>query len=184
MSSKGSSYDPINKIWRGPVLPPIFNTEVSVGYLVLTTLKQNPDKVMVLNYDSGAKLTCSDIYSRTVKISSFLDSKSGLKQGDIVGVIAKNSENIIPTAYACFTLGYPINPLLDVMTEDDIAAMYSKTRPKAIFCDFDMVKKVENVVTKLKLKNCKIYTLMEKVGDYDFIDDMIKEYEGDVYDYE
>lgn len=67
-ASKFSSYDSLNKIWRGPSRPSIYNTEVGVGYLVLNVLKQHPDRVLILDDDSGIEITCGEIYSRTVKI--------------------------------------------------------------------------------------------------------------------
>jgi acyl-CoA synthetase (AMP-forming)/AMP-acid ligase II len=179
-----STYDPINKIWRGPTRPSIFNTEAGLGFIILNLLKQNPDRVMQVCDDSGAEMTCGEMRSRTLKISNFLSSKTELKQGDVVGIIARNSENIAAVAFACFSLGLPINPLAPAMGVSEIFDMYSKTKPKAIFCDFDQVEKVCEALKQIGLKNCKIFTLMEKVEGFEFVDEILKSFDGNVEEFE
>lgn len=167
-----TTYDSVNKIWRGPVRPSIFNTEAGLGNVILNVLRQNPDRVMQVCYDTGSEMTCGEMYSRTVKIINFLRLKTALTQHDVVGIIARNSENIAAVAFACFSLGLPINPLAPVLGEKEIGEMYSKTKPKAIFCDNDLIETVLNVIKKIQVENCKIITLMEKVEGFDFVDEI------------
>lgn len=183
-SSKFSYYDQDQKIWRGPNRPSIYNTEVGLGYIILNKLKQNPDRVMQVCDDSGAEMTCHEMHSRTVKVFNFITSKTELKQGDVVGIIARNSENVAPVAFACFTLGLPLNALAIVLGVSEIVQMYSKTEPKVIFCDFDQVDKVVEAVKEIGLENCKILTFIKKVEGFEFVDEILKYFNGNVEEFE
>jgi 4-coumarate--CoA ligase len=86
--------------------------------------------------------------------------------------MASNSENLAPVVFACFTLGLPINPLAPILTESDVIQMYSKTKPKLIFCDANIIEKMKIAVEKMKIES-EIYTLMAKVDGFEFVDDFI-----------
>ena len=124
------------------------------------------------------------MFVKTAKIATFLSEKTALKQGDVVGIISRNSENIAPLAFACFTLGLPINPLAIVLSENEISEMYAKTKPKIIFCDFDMLESVKLAVKKIPLENCKILTTMEKVEGFEFLDEILEKSEGNFESFE
>lgn len=172
-SSKISTYDSNDKIWRGPIRPSIFNTEAGLGYVILNMLRHNPDRVMQVCDDSGAEMTCGEMFQRTAKIVNFLSLETDLKQNDVVGIIGRNSENIAAVAFACFSLGFPINPLAPIMGVSEIVEMYSKTKPKVIFCDFDLIEIVMKSIEEIPLENCKIITLMEKKERFDFVDEIL-----------
>jgi 4-coumarate--CoA ligase len=165
------TYNSETKIWSGPKSETIYNSEVSLGYLILNVLKQTPERVTQVSADTNVELTCHEMRKRTMKIVNYLQT-SGYKQGDIVGIMASNSENLAPVVFACLSLGLPINPLAPVMTECDVIQMYSKTKPKIIFCDANIVETLKNAVKKMKTK-CEIYTLMAKVDGFKFVDDLL-----------
>ena len=139
------TFDPINKIWHGPIVPPIYNPDQNLGQLILKILQQTPEAVTQISADTGVSLTCQKMYDRSIKIAKYL-MKIGLKEGDLIGFVAANTENLAPIVFACFALGLPINPLSPIMNEKDIVQMFSMTKPKIIFCDAENVKVVQNAV--------------------------------------
>jgi 4-coumarate--CoA ligase len=165
------SYDRGNKVWSGPKYDPIYNTNVSLGYLILNVLKKTPELVTQMSADTNIEITCHEMRQRIMKISTQL-AASGLQQGDVVGIMASNSENLASIVFACFTLGLPINPLAPVMVEIDVIQMYSKTKPKIIVCDSSVVQTVQSAVDKIKIRPV-IYTLMKRVDGYKFVDDLL-----------
>jgi 4-coumarate--CoA ligase len=170
--SRGS-YDSKLKIWSGPKKEIIYNSEVSLGYLILSVLEQTPEMITQVSADSNLEISCREMKLRSMKIASHL-MRVGLIQGDVVGIVATNSDNLTPVMFACFTLGLPINTLAPVMIESDIIQMYSKTKPKIIFCDSDIIGTVQNTVDRMDL-DASIYTLVEKVEGYQFVDDILNE---------
>lgn len=167
-----SNYNAATKIWSGPEKPPIYNTNVSLGYLILNIFKGTPDRITQVFADNDTEMTCHEMRVRTIKVANHL-MKSGLKQGDVVGIMASNSENLAPVVFACFTLGLPVNTLSQIMIESDIIDMYSKTKPKIFFCDSSSISTVQSAVNKMEI-DPEIYTFMEKVDGYKFVNDLLK----------
>lgn len=170
MKNRGS-YDEKLKIWSGPRRDSIYNTSIGLGYLILEVLKKTPEMVTQVSADTNAEMSCHEMRQRTLKIAFHL-GRSGIKQGDVVGVMATNSENLAPVVFACLALGLPLNFLAPVMVESDIVQMYSKTKPKLIFCDADILSTVQGAVNLMSFE-ATIYTFVEKVEGFSFVDDLM-----------
>ena len=177
------SYDPANKIWKGAKAIPFFNPEQNVGYLVLKILEQTPHAVTQISADTGVSVTCQQMYDRSIKIAKYL-IKCGMKEGDLIGFVTANTENLAPVVFACFTLGLPINPVSPIMNEKGIVQMFSMTKPRMIFCDAENVKVVQNSVNEMK-SDAKILTVMDKFDGYECASEVLREMEDEnVYDFE
>jgi long-subunit acyl-CoA synthetase (AMP-forming) len=174
-------FDEATKVWSGIKQDPIYNVNTSVGYLILNVLKRAPERVTQVSADTNIETTCHEMRSRTIKIANYL-LRAGLKQGDVVGVMATNSENLAPVVFACLTLGLPLNFLAPVMTENDVIYMFSKTKPKVIFSDANLITTVMNSTTKIDSK-VTIITLQEKVECFEFVDDILSVYYDDIDDF-
>jgi len=181
MNSKLCIYDPVTKIWSGRKRQQIYNTEANAGYLFLQKLIQTPKNIFQISDDTGVELTCADVYERSLKFANFFTQNS-LKQGDVVGLIASNSENLVPIIFGCFVIGVAVNPLSIVMGVEDIEHMWSKTKPKMIFSDGKIVGTVKNAVDKMKLDS-RIFTLIDKVEGFEHVDEIL-ENEFDVENFE
>lgn len=166
------TYDDKEKIWSGFRKPNILNSNVGLGYFLLRALEFTPDSVTQVSADTGREVTCREMRLRAIKIATHLQA-TGLKQGDIVGIIANNTENVAPLVIACFTLGLPINSLDPILTDTDIIRMYSATKPKIIFCESSVVEKMERCIEEAKLNVSDLYTLVDKVKDYKFLDEIL-----------
>lgn len=167
-----SHYNAVEKVWTGPDLPPLYNPNLSLGYLILNNLKTTPDRVIQVFDDTGFELTSKELYSRSIKIFKFLKN-SGLTEGDIAGFLSVLSENLYAAVIACLTLGLPVNPLSHLMQVTDLVDMWSITKPKVIFCDVNLLKMAQEAVEKMKIE-CKIITMTERVAGYQFIGDIVE----------
>ena len=164
------TYDSVSKIWSGPTRTSIYNEDANLGYLILSVIRSAPNRVFQVCDDTGAEMTSIEMYKRTIKVAEFL-SNAGLKQNDVVGYVAEDSENVSPVTVACLLLGLPISPLSPMLNEADIAYMFGKTKPKFIFCDPAEIDKVEKALAKLDVQ-CKIFTFKARVEGYQFVDDI------------
>ncbi|KAG5670851.1 hypothetical protein PVAND_001085 [Polypedilum vanderplanki] len=167
-----STYDKATKVWSGPKVPPIFNPDQNLGQLIVKVLEQTPDAETQISADTNVSVTCGEMRERILKFAVHLNN-FGLKQGDVIGVVAGNTENIAPVVFACFLLGLPVNPLAPIMIESDIVQMFSKTKPKMIFCDEKNLRTVQNALDMMK-SEAKIYTVMEKVDGYECVTEILK----------
>lgn len=124
-----------------------------------------------------------EIYGRSIKIANYLQTKCNLKQHDIVGVIAANSENIAPIFIACFTLGVAVNPLAAVLNETDIFNIWRTTRPKVIFTDHEILSTLTGAMNRIQ-SNATIITVTERINGYPYIDDILSVDDGIVNNFE
>ncbi len=166
-------FDPETKIWRGPVVPPIYNSNVSLGYMILSVFKNMPEHVHQINADTDKRTTCYEMKLRIIRIARHL-KKLGYKKGDIVGAMASNSEHLGALIIACFVLGLPISFIAPNFTKNDVIKLLGITRPKLIFCDAGLVGMMQEAIGDLKL-SAPIFTLLEKVDDHEFVDDFLTE---------
>jgi 4-coumarate--CoA ligase len=155
------------KVWSGRKFPSMYNPDQNLGHLILSVLKLSPDAITQVSADTGVQVTCGQMRDRIEKFARHLVAQ-GLKQGDVVGVVAGNSENVAPAVFACFLLGLPVNPLAPIMLESDIAQMFEKTKPKLVLCDGHNLKVVQAAVTSLK-SNATIYPVMEDIEGYNSV---------------
>lgn len=170
------TYNPEKKVWSGSKYETIYDANIGLGHLILTVLKKTPEMVTQISADTDIEITCHEMRMRTIKMASYLHEK-GYKQGDVVGFIAKNSENLAPVVFACFALGLPVHVLSSMMNEHDIISMYSKTKPKIIFCDVDFVNTLQTAVNKMFLSPV-INTLINKLDGYNFVDDVLSSWDA------
>lgn len=116
---KFAKFNEKEKVWSS-----LDQQNASLGYLILNEFKKTPERITQVSADTGVQVTCHQMRQRSIKIAKHLQSL-GLKQGDVVGIMACNSEYLAAVVFACFTLGLPINALAPIMVEGDIIHMYS-----------------------------------------------------------
>lgn len=163
-------FDSVNRVWSGSKLPSIYSSEVGAGYLILNILQNNPDAITQISADTGTEITCRQMYQKSVNIASYLQALN-FNEGDVAGLVALNTDELAPVIFACLTLGLPINSLVPTLSESEMIYVYSNTKPKLIFCDADVVQKMEAVVKELPT-DCVIFTLDKKVVNFGFVGDI------------
>jgi acyl-coenzyme A synthetase/AMP-(fatty) acid ligase len=103
---------------------------------------------------------------RIIRIAERL-IKLGYKKGDIVAVMATNSEYLSALTIACLTLGMPISFIAPAFNKIDTENLLQIVRPKLIFCN-------PECLTPLK-SSSQICTLLERIDDQDFLEDFLLE---------
>jgi acyl-coenzyme A synthetase/AMP-(fatty) acid ligase len=177
MSKK--TYDPKTKTWKGPVVPSIYNTNLSVGQIILSVFKNTPEHVHQINADTDKRTTCYEMRMRIIRIAQQL-IKLGYKKGDIVGVMAANSDYLSALTIACLTVGMPVSCIAPNFNQTDVSKLLGITRPKVIFCDSNLIGLIKEAVEDLKLDS-PICTLLEKADEHKFLEDFLVETENEHY---
>ncbi|CAD7091538.1 unnamed protein product [Hermetia illucens] len=191
MSQYQCKFDPIQKTWSGKKYVSILNPQVSLGHVLLNMMDRDPDKVIQISADSGIKYTNHDIKVRAIRACRFY-YKYGLKQGDVIGLMAANSANLAPIVLASYITGIPYNCLDVSFGSSEIEHMYATTKPKIVFCDEAVYPVVESGLKKIGLTST-IYIInghVENVPhvteflecDDDFLDDFVCPVLGDPKD--
>ncbi|XP_070504886.1 acyl-CoA synthetase 7-like [Chironomus tepperi] len=148
MNSKFCTYDPVTKIWSGRKRQQIYNSDANAGYLFLQKLIQTPKNICQISDDTGVELTCADVYERSLKFANFF-TQMNLKQGDVVGLIASNSENFwMPCDWSC------CKSVVDCHGDGKI------------------VGTVKIAVDKME-SDAKIFTMIDKVEGFGYVDEIL-----------
>lgn len=100
--------------------------------------------------------------------------KLGYKEGDMIGVIAKNSHNLAPIVFAALSIGCPVNTLDPTFECSDIIHMFSITKPKLVFCDEDNLDRVRESLSSINLTP-RIYIFDKVNKDFHSVDDLLVE---------
>lgn len=105
-----------------------------------------------------------------------------LQNKDVVGLIARNTENLAPIVFGLFFCGVSVNTLDTSFNEggwnrwqfnfnkvpntqplpDEIINIFRYTKPKLIFCDADVYMKVKNSLETLE-NTAEIYIVAGKL---------------------
>ena len=130
-------YNRESKILSGSQIEPFYHPTVSAGQMVLHYLQRDPSKIIQANYDDGVELTAGELAKLGLRVAKNLSFMEGLKQGDVIGLVVKNTTYVAPLILGSLLIGSPCNTLDPSFEENEIAQIFQQTMPKMIFCDHD-----------------------------------------------
>lgn len=165
-------FDEEKKVWYGPKTKRLFDKDVSLGQVLFLTLFSNPKNVLEINDTEGVTLTNADVLQRAVRVAIGLKAH-GIKELDVVGILASNSANVMPVAYGSLFLAVPFHALDISFTKDAIIHSWSKTRPKIVFCDGAIYDLVKEAGKEMGL-NYLIYTVNNHRKGVKTVDELLK----------
>lgn len=160
--SEKSYFDPVEKVWRGPTKPPIFNPDASVGSVLELIMCQHKDKPSQIFEPTGETWSFGVFHKTAVKIARTLLRKN-ISQDDIIGICASNTPYVPAVAMAAILIGTPISTLDPSFDKEGILHIFGITRPKIMFCDREIVEKVRSALKDINLE-CDIYIVDECGG--------------------
>ena len=165
-----ASFDEVNKIWSGPK---IVEEQKSFIQELFKNLHKTPNKIAQISIFEKTELTYNELRLLSIRAAqNLLDL--GVKPGDVIGFIAKNSTYLAPITFGCFLIGAPINPLDAVHQLEDYKHLWGITRPKIIFCDPDKLDLVQEAIKFLNL-NAKVFTFLENIEGFLSVEEVLKE---------
>lgn len=78
----------------------------------------------------------------------------------------------MPVFYGSLFVNIPCNPVDVSFTKEAVSHLWSKTKPKLVFCDGNVYGVVKEVIEELNLK-CEIITMNKHVQGVQKIDDLL-----------
>lgn len=166
------SFDRITKVLSGVEVPPFYSPNLTVGEFLLLYLRRDPFRVIQTNHDDDSKLTAGGVAKLGCQIASSI--LKHVKQGDVIGIVAKNSTMAAPLVLGCFLAGTPVSTADPTYGSKEIAHIFDLTSPKIVFCDSDNQKAVSQALEKCE-NRCEVLTIDEKMSGYRCLTDLIKE---------
>ncbi|XP_002137776.2 4-coumarate--CoA ligase 1-like [Drosophila pseudoobscura] len=145
-----SKYDPKLKVWSGGERSNYFAPHLSIGEIIFRELERHPKLIAQISATEKTVLTREEVRFNAMRVATHMRGL-GLKQCDIVGIIARNTTHLVAVAYACFFNGMPFHSLNISYEQDTIEKLLSITRPSLIFCDGDEYERVLAATEHIKL---------------------------------
>ncbi|TMW46368.1 hypothetical protein DOY81_008552 [Sarcophaga bullata] len=169
------SFDKHKRIWSTPGTEGIYNTECALGRIIYNQLNSFPNVTLQIDHTANITLKARDVLTYAVRIAQHLHEMQ-LKQDEIVGFAVRNTTYVLPTVVGCFfncTPIHPVNSTLDECKSDTrlvsvnqnnptfqnyciflatLSHCFALTKPKLIFCDADIYKKVYLATKSFKPK--------------------------------
>lgn len=167
-----TKFDADTKQWSGVETAPIYNSDVSLGQIIHRNLFCNPKNILQINDTEGIQLTNADVLLLSTRVAMNLMDK-GVKQEDIVGVIAGNTSYALPVYYGVLFSGAAFHTLDPSFDKNDILHSWKKTTPKVVFCEGEAYKRVKEVRDENGL-NYLIFTLNNHFEDVDRVDELLQ----------
>ena len=104
-------------------------------------LNNNSEKVFLIDNITGKKLTYADLHKSACSVASKLISL-GLKKGDRISIICKNSEFLVRLYFACLYDGIVAVPINPVLNSKEIEYIIENSNSQMILFDDDVSNKI------------------------------------------
>uniref|UniRef100_A0A182W530 Fe2OG dioxygenase domain-containing protein n=1 Tax=Anopheles minimus TaxID=112268 RepID=A0A182W530_9DIPT len=162
-----TQYDSRACCWRGPFRPTVLNPAANLGPVLLNVLERTPQKAAQVNGDTGYVMTCDELRRRSIRFAQFLIARD-YRIGDVVVLIARNSDNVAPVVFGCFLAGVTLNTLDPSFGLEEVQHILRLTRPRAVVGDSDALVLVCEAASRMELCFDKAFFLLEEIEGHDF----------------
>jgi 4-coumarate--CoA ligase len=159
------------KVWKGEAGGYKLPLDVFIGEKLIEALEATPERVVQINHEEGTKLKCKDAKISSIRVAQNLQ-RLGIKEDDVIGFICRNSGNLAALIYGCVLIGAPVNPLHVSFSKESIKHMFAQTRPKLVFCDYDLFETTKQALLEIKV-NAMIFTLLKKIPVVPFVSELL-----------
>lgn len=171
------SYNPETKILSGIDFPDFYHPNVTLGQIILHYLRRDPTKIVQVCYDDGVELTAAEMIKLSTRAARNL-MKNGIKYGDVIGLVAKNTTYVTPIVLACILIGAPINTLDPTFDSHEIAHIFRQTKPKLVFCDHDNITAVNMALDEAE-NDADVITITEEIFDVRHVMEFFQQMENE-----
>lgn len=125
-----------------------YANELSLGHLIIKSLTNAGDRVILVSGITGEELTARDLLKQIIKVAHSLKNH-GLKSGDVVSLVVENRFEFAFIYFGCILMNVTVAPINLTYSEREMAHALSLSKPKMLFMSPFAAEKVVNVVRSL-----------------------------------
>jgi fatty-acyl-CoA synthase len=111
-----------------------------------------PDRVGLVELESGRRFTYTDLNERACRLANFLRDELGLQPGDRVSILAHNSVVYLDLFYGLPKIGAIFAPFNWRLTAPELTYMINDLEPKVLLVEPEFVPIVEQMKAEIKLE--------------------------------
>jgi fatty-acyl-CoA synthase len=108
---------------------------------------RTPEKIAMIEQITGRQFTYSAFNSRCAKLAGYMRDDLGIKRGDVVAILAKNSVEYFTFEFACIKLGCIMLPLNWRLAEPELQYILADAEAQALFYDSEFAGRVPELTT-------------------------------------
>uniref|UniRef100_A0A9I3CJR2 AMP-dependent synthetase/ligase domain-containing protein n=1 Tax=Anopheles culicifacies TaxID=139723 RepID=A0A9I3CJR2_9DIPT len=155
-------FDETTKIWRGPLMAPLYNPAQGIGELLHRVLQRTPTRIAQI----------SQLHLWSVRFAQSLTGCCGLNRGDMVTVVARNGEQTAAVVFGCFMAAVPLNTLDPNFRSEDYEHMLKTVEPKAIVCESELAPVLKQACEAASIEP-QLIVIGKRINGYPTVDDFL-----------
>ncbi|MBB2919337.1 acyl-CoA synthetase [Cupriavidus alkaliphilus] len=121
-----------------------------------------PDKLAVINGNTGARLTYSELDQRSIRFARALQS-FGLEPGDGIAMVLENNIRCFEICWAALRTGLCITPINRFLTPDEVAYIVDDCKAKVIVSSLAMRELAEGLA--MRVSACDVRLMVDGMID-------------------
>ncbi|KAK0565350.1 hypothetical protein OC861_003824 [Tilletia horrida] len=135
LSGPGGPFQVSHELIDGRIQATFESQKVSIRDLILATMKNCPGRTHIVYGD--VRLKFADTYAQTMRLANALRYEYGVRKGDRIAIISRNTPHFAIAYFASFVLGaicVPINAFAEGPT---LAFCIEDSDPRVVVCDVE-----------------------------------------------
>uniref|UniRef100_A0A182KB02 AMP-dependent synthetase/ligase domain-containing protein n=1 Tax=Anopheles christyi TaxID=43041 RepID=A0A182KB02_9DIPT len=145
-----TKYDARTNCWLGPDRPPVLNPAANLGQVLLNVLERTPQKSAQVNGDTGYIMSCDELRRRSIRFAKKL-LEDHYEKGDVVALMARNSDDVAPVVFGCFLAGVTVSTLDPSFGVEEVQHLLRLTRPRNVIADMDAMPVIYEAASRIDL---------------------------------
>jgi fatty-acyl-CoA synthase len=115
---------------------------------------RTPDKVCMVDQNTDRAWSYAQFNKRIGYLATFMKEQWGIKNGDGVAILAKNSTDYYEVQFACFRLGAILLPLNWRLANPELLYILNDAHPKAIVYDNEFAERIPVLLDDSPIEHC------------------------------
>lgn len=126
----------------------MFDDEPSLGHLLIKSLTNAGDTVMMVHGITGETLSAKQLLTRSIDMSKAL-LRAGIKPGDVVSIVSENRFEFTYIFFGTILINCAVAPLNPTYSAKELQHAINLSKPTFVFATDLTIQKVSNVVKSL-----------------------------------
>ncbi|MFK8048424.1 MAG: long-chain-fatty-acid--CoA ligase [Halioglobus sp.] len=126
---------------------------MNIGSIPAKAARLNPNREALIDVHSGARMNFGELDERVRRLANALVDQLGLKKGDRVAVLSKNSIEYMEIYYACARVGMIAQPLNWRLGLPELTRILEDGQPEVLICSDEYTSVQQALSEEIKITN-------------------------------
>jgi fatty-acyl-CoA synthase len=127
-----------------------------------------PDRIGLVELETGRRFTYAELNTRANRLANFLAHTMGVRKGDRVSILAKNSVVYLDLFYGLAKIGAIFAPFNWRLTAKELIYIVNDLEPKVLLCEPEFAQVLEEMRTEIQVPHYVAMNGAEIEGAVDY----------------